>query len=110
MGNGVARAFCCCHLKENFCKCFTRGLEPYIWWIAHAKTSDSYEEPVFQLWKLGVAAANYLTNIDKALWVTAFFLGQSYGHISKNIILHPGASCLRYGPDTPGAYNVNFSA
>jgi len=25
-GNGVAYAFCCFHLKENFCKHFTQGL------------------------------------------------------------------------------------
>ena len=86
MGNGVARAFCCFHLKENFCKRFTRGLEPYFWQIAHAKTSDSYEEAVSQLRELSVAAANYLTNINRALWVTAFFPGQSYGHKTSNIV------------------------
>jgi len=88
MGNRVARAFCCFHLRENFCKRFTPGLEPYFWQIAHAKTSDSYQEAVSQLQELSVAAANYLqvTNIDKALWVTALFPGQSYGHKTSNIV------------------------
>ena len=86
IGNGVACAFCCFHVKENFCKWFTRSLEPYFWQIAHAKTSDSYEEVVSQLRELSVAAANYLTNIDKALWVKAFFPGQSYGHKISNIV------------------------
>ena len=86
MGNGVARAFCCFYLKENFCKHFTRGLEPYIWRIAHARTSDSYEEALSTLHNLGPTAADYLINIAKALWVTASFPGSCYGHKTSNII------------------------
>ena len=86
MGNGVARAFCCFHLKENFCKRFARGLEPYFWRIAHARTSDSLEEALSILRNLSPAAADYLINIDKALWVTAFFPGSCYGHKTSNIV------------------------
>jgi len=86
MGDGVARAFCCFHLKENFCKRFTRGLEPHFWQIAHSKTSDSYEAAINSLRDLSTAAADYLTIIDKALWVTAFFPGQCYGHKTSNIV------------------------
>lgn len=86
MGNGVARAFCCFHLKEKFCKRFTRGLEPNFWRIAHARTSDSYEEALSTLRNLSPAAADYLINIDKALWVTAFFPGSWYGDKTSNIV------------------------
>jgi hypothetical protein len=85
MGNGVAGAFCCFHLKVNFRKRFTQGLESHFWQIAHAKTSDSCEA-ITLLRNLSTATADYLCNIDKALWVTAFFPGRCYGHKTSNIV------------------------
>jgi len=83
---GVAHAYCCFHLKENFCKRFTRGLEPYFRRMAHARTSDSYEEALAELRNLSTAAPDYLGNIEKRLWITAFFPGKSYGHKTSNIV------------------------
>jgi len=75
-------------------------LEPHFWQIAHAKTSDSYEAAISNVWDLSPAAAHYLTNIDKTLWVTAFFPGQYYGYKTSNIVASMN-KVLKQGRELP---------
>jgi len=84
MGNQVTRGICCFHLSQNF-KQF-RGLEDLFWPIANAKTTEDYDTQLETIRQQNPAAADYLQSINPALWVTAFFPGQNYGHKTSNIV------------------------
>jgi len=84
MGNQVTRAICCFHLSQNF-KQF-RGLDDQFWPIANAKTTQEYNTQLEIIRQQNPTAANYLQRINPALWVTAFFPGQNYGHKTSNIV------------------------
>jgi len=58
------------------------------------------KEAVSQLRELSLAAANYLTNINTALSMTAFFLVESYGH-QTSIILEAMNKVLKQERELP---------
>lgn len=84
LGPNVNRAICCYHLHKNF-KRF-RDVESYFWPLANAKSQPEFDILMQQLAEQNAAAADYLSKIDKTLWVTAFFGGRLYGHKTSNIV------------------------
>lgn len=87
LGPGIFCAHCCFHLCENFNAQFgTHLMETYFSKIANAKTAEQYETDIGLLQVDKPAAAAYLEAIDCELWVTTFFKGHCYGHITSNIV------------------------
>lgn len=85
LGNEVNRLICCFHLKCNFAKRY-RMLEHHFWTIANSLTAYTYFQHMQALRSACPAAADYLSNIDGIMWVTAFYSGSFFGHKTSKVV------------------------
>ena len=84
LGNQINRLICCFHLLQNF-KRF-RNAQHLFWPLAKAKTIKDFQSKREEVQQESIEAANYLENIDKAMWVDAFARGKAYGHKTSNVV------------------------
>ena len=84
LGNGINRLICCFHLYQNF-KRFL-NVEHLFWPIAKAKSEEDFHTRMNQFQQISPDAANYLQQIDKAMWTDAFAKGKSYRHKTSNVV------------------------
>jgi len=74
-------------LYQNFKSKFgTRLTEQHFWRIVNAQSEVVFTTRLLALEQQKPEAANYLREIERRLWVTAFFPGKRYGHNTSNII------------------------
>ena len=85
-GSQVVPTYCCFHLKENFTTKHGRGLADNFWRIARAIDHHTFTFELQQLQQHNQAAATYLAEIPKELWVTAYFPGRRYNQDTSNIV------------------------
>jgi hypothetical protein len=86
LGPHVVVAWCCHHLKDNFCKAHGKGLAPHFWSVARAKTGDAYERALSKMAEVKPSAAQWCRDHHPERWVEALFVGRRYGHDTSNIV------------------------
>jgi len=77
---------CCQHIADNLQQRFGNKVRPLFWQATRAKTRDLFKSKMEEIQVQSGPAFEYLMEIKKALWTTAYRTYPQYGHDTSNII------------------------